>query len=86
MHWTVFELVVPMKKMNQTRFALLAHQKTMMPSLVDCLLLALVAVVVVVAARVSAVGVLVDMVLGLIFVVLGGLIYRRFLQSNSRDS
>ena len=86
MHWTVFELVVPVKKMNQTRFASLAHQKTMMPSLVDCLLFALVGVVVVVAARVSAVGVLVDMVLGLIFVVLGGLIYRRFLQSNSRDS
>ena len=86
MHWTVFELVVPMKKMNQTRFALLAYQKTMMPSLVDCLLFALVGVVVVVAARVSAVGVQVDMVLGLIFVVLVGLIYRRFLQSNSRDS
>ena len=86
MHWTVFEFVVPMKKMNQTRNALFAHQKTLMPSLVDCQLLALVAVVFVVAARVSAVALLVDMVLGLIFVVLDGLIYRRFLQLNFRDS
>ena len=84
MHWTVFELVVPMKKMNQTRFALLAHQKTTMPSLVDCLLLALVAVVV--AERVSVVGVLVYMVLGLKLVVLDELICRLFLQLNSRDS
>ena len=44
------------------------------------------AVAVVVAARVSVVGVLVHMVLGLIFDVLDGPICRRFLQLNSRDS
>ena len=72
-----------MKKMNQMRFALLVHQKMMMPSSVDCRLL--LELIVGVARLPVAAEMLVYMAPELT-VVLVELTYRQSLQLNFPDS